>query len=163
MAMDKVMQETVTRLAENPATIDSGMYASLKGTETMRLSWKLKAMTLTAGLLLSLGLAPLASAATRHVVIVERFPFFYGGYYPFYPYPGYAPTEGYVKIETDDKATKETKVYVDGGYAGTVGQLKKFPLRPGNHKIELRNSDGRALYQEDVQIILGKTAKIRVG
>jgi hypothetical protein len=68
-----------------------------------------------------------------------------------------APTTGSVKFETK---MKEAAVYVDGGYAGTVGELKTFPLRPGDHNLELRDHDGHSIYQERVSVIAGKTLKI---
>jgi len=39
---------------------------------------------------------------------------------------------------------KDASVFVDGGYAGTVGKLKTFHLRPGAYNIELRDHDGRS-------------------
>jgi len=57
---------------------------------------------------------------------------------------------------------KGASVYVDGGFAGLTGKLKKFPLRPGNHNIELRDSDGRTIYQQQVAVIAGKTTDIHV-
>jgi PEGA domain len=122
-------------------------------------------------------LAPLASAqraspspapSTTVVVPTQRFvvvrPF--GWYDPWWgpayvPY-GYAPAQytGEVKIVTE---RKEASIYVDGGYAGRADKLKKFPLQSGNHNIELRDSDGRTLYQERVQVIAGKTTKIHAG
>jgi hypothetical protein len=159
----------------------------------MRLSWKLKAAGLTAGLLL--GLAPIASAAPQSTPpqsappqaaapqpappqyqYAQPGPVFAGGYYPvggYYGYPAswgypwgvyYGPVAGFVKFQTHDKAAKEDLVYVDGGYAGTIGKLKKFPLRPGDHRIELRSPDGhKQVYKQHVQVILGKTVKIPVG
>jgi hypothetical protein len=125
------------------------------------------AVALVAGLLLLL--APSASAQRRRVII-RHFnpyfyydPFFYGPYYPYYY--GYGPmyvhveTVGYVKIETH---LKDARIYVDGGYAGTVREAKKLPLRPGNHNIVLKDADGRPIYQERVAVFLGKTTKIRV-
>jgi hypothetical protein len=70
--------------------------------------------------------------------------------------PGSAAGE--VKINT---ATKDTKVYVDGGYAGTVGKLGTFPLPAGTHDVELRSSDGQAFYQEHIDVIAGKTITLK--
>ena len=124
---------------------------------------KRAAITLIAGLLLTL--APAASAQ-RRVIIVRPGPYFYDPFW--YPYPGFYPyppgyyveNVGYVKIETP---RKDARIFVDGGYAGTAAKLKKFPLRPGNHDIVLKDADGRSFYQERVAIIRGKTTKIRVG
>ncbi len=96
-------------------------------------------------------------------------PGFYGrGYYAPYGWygPGWGlgwgyaaehPNTGKVKIETK---AKDARVYVDGGYAGTVGELKTFPLRPGSHDIDLRDPDGRSYFQERVDVIPGKTTKL---
>jgi hypothetical protein len=80
-------------------------------------------------------------------------PGWYGAYGPY----GYVPNTGSVKFETK---MKDASVYVDGGYAGTVGELKTFHLRPGDHNLELRSRDGQAIYQERVNVIAGKTLKI---
>ncbi len=122
--------------------------------------------------LLSLAPARVSAAPIQRVVVVG------GGYYGFYGprwwygpgwyYPGwygprwgppYAafPRTGTVKIVTHDK---NASVYVDGGYAGLTAKLKKFPLRPGNHDIELRDSRGHTFYQERVQVITGRTTEI---
>ena len=83
-----------------------------------------------------------------------------------YPYPYAYPPDymaqnfGYVKIKTDNK---DASVFVDGGFADKIQKAKKFALRPGNHKIELRDSDGRTLYQEQVAVIVGKTTELKVG
>lgn len=127
-------------------------------------------LSLTALLALAT-IAPVASA--QHVFVRGYFgPSFYGpayygaGWYgPAWVGPygyGYAtaPNVGKVKIETKNK---DAAVFVDGGYAGTVRQLKTFPLRAGNHDIELRGPDGHPFFQERVAVIGGKTAKITPG
>jgi len=85
----------------------------------------------------------------------------WGGYYPYYGY-GYGyeslPHYGDVKITG---AGKDAMVYVDGGYAGTVGQLKKFHLPTGSHDIELRDPSGHSFHQEKVHILPGKTLEIQ--
>jgi len=75
-----------------------------------------------------------------------------------YPY-GYAaiPNHGEVKLEN---VPKDALVYVDGGYAGTAGKLKKFPLRAGNHNIELRDPSGHAFNQQKIDVLPGKTLEI---
>ena len=80
----------------------------------------------------------------------------YGWGYPYYAY-GPAESSGSVKIE---KAPRNDAVYVDGGYAGTVGELMKFKLRPGNHDIEVRDPDGHTAFKERIQVIPGKTIEI---
>lgn len=55
---------------------------------------------------------------------------------------------------------KDAMVYVDGGYAGTAGKLKKFPLRPGSHNIELRDPSGHTFHEEKINVLAGKTLEI---
>jgi hypothetical protein len=104
--------------------------------------------------------APLASAHPPFVVFGGYYgPAFYGpgwvGPYGYFYGPG--PNAGSVKI---DSKMKDAAVYVDGGYAGTVKQLKSFHLRAGNHDIELRDASGHSFYQERIDVIGGKTVKI---
>ena len=82
----------------------------------------------------------------------------YGGWWgPPYGYGRYVPNAGNVKIVTHSKGDA---VYVDGGYAGVTGKLKKFALRPGSHTIAIKDSDGRAYYQERIDVLMGKTIEI---
>lgn len=116
-------------------------------------------------LLLALGaFVPAASARTRVFVGGYFGPWFYGpAYYGWYG-PAYfapyavvpVPSTGKVKIETK---LKDARLYVDSGYAGTVGQLKTFSLRPGTHNIEVRDPSGETILQEEVQVLAGKTIK----
>ena len=105
-----------------------------------------------------------APQSRQRVVIVEPIRVF-DPYFD-YPYPyAYAPDYmaenfGYVKIKTD---SKDASVYVDGGFADKIEKAKKFALRPGNHDIELRDSDGRTLFKERVQVLVGKTTELKVG
>ncbi len=111
--------------------------------------------------------APAAAPAPRpnsNVVVVEPIrvfdPFFD------YPYPYAYPPDymnqnfGYVKIETHHK---DASVYVDGGFADQVKKAKKFALRPGNHVIELRDSDNRPIFHEKIAVLVGKTTTLHVG
>ena len=65
---------------------------------------------------------------------------------------------GEVQISTKQKGDA---IFVDGGFAGRTGELKKFPLRAGNHTIELRNANGQTFYQEQINVIAGKKLKIK--
>lgn len=120
-------------------------------------------------LLAAVCIAPVASARP-FVVVGGGFygPGFYGpayygpgwGWYGPGPYGyGYAavPNVGSVKINSK---LKDAGVYVDGGFAGTVGQLGTFKLRPGEHNIELRTHDGNSFYTEHINVVAGKTLKI---
>jgi len=121
------------------------------------------ACAMAGGLLL--GVAPTASAQRfrGRVVIVGPGPFF-GPFYPYYGYYPYPPSYmaanfGEVKIETHQK---DAQVFIDGGYAAKIREAKKFALRPGNHEIELRNSDGQTFYEERVAVTVGRTTKLHV-
>lgn len=134
-------------------------------------------MASAVALLTVLSFAPAASARGR---------FFVGGGYGFYGPPfynsWYAPAwygpawygphwyghdsrpyygrenSGNVKIVTH---VKGGSIFVDGSYAGVTGKLKKFPLRPGPHTIELRDHTGRTFYHERVEVIRGRTLEIK--
>jgi hypothetical protein len=109
--------------------------------------------------------APMAQQpGQQQVVVVEPIrvfdPFFAYPYPYAYPPDYMASNFGYVKIKTD---RKDASVYVDGGFADKVEKAKKFALRPGNHNIELRDSDGRTLYKEQVAVLVGKTTELHAG
>ena len=116
----------------------------------------------TIALLAVVCIAPVASA--RPFVVVGGYygPAYYGpGWYG----PGWVAPYGYVRgpvtgsVKFDTKM-KDAAVYVDGGYAGTVGKLKTFHLRPGSYNIELRDHVGHSFYQERIEVIAGKTLKL---
>lgn len=112
--------------------------------------------------------APMAAAPAQQpgqrVVIVEPirvFDPFYAYPYPYaYPPDYMSQNFGYVKIDTK---RKDDSVYVDGGYADKIAKVKKFALRPGNHEIELRDSDGRSIFHQRVAVLVGKTTTLHVG
>lgn len=81
---------------------------------------------------------------------------YWGGYYG----GGYesAPRYGEVRITGTGK---DALVYVDGGYAGKAGDLKKFRLTNGNHEIELRDPAGHTFHQEKIEVIPDKTLEIQ--
>jgi hypothetical protein len=108
-------------------------------------------------------LVPVASAQRGRVFVGGGFGWgpAWGWYAP-YPYAYYghgygSAYPGQVKIITQDK---DAQVFVDGGYAGKAGKLKKFPLPPGQHDIELRDTSGKILHGERVTVIPGKTVEI---
>jgi len=127
------------------------------------------AKLLITGVLALAVMAPIASAYPRVFVGGYFGPAYYGpawygyGWGPYWgPYGyayGYAPGPAVGSIKFDTKA-KDAAVYVDGGYAGTVAQLKTFKLHAGTHNIELRSPDGKTFYQERVDVVAGKTLKI---
>jgi hypothetical protein len=95
----------------------------------------------------------------------------------FYPYPGWygygyyglgyyepygyvpAPNAGKVKFETK---VKNAQVYVDGAFAGNAQQLGEFALKTGTHDLDLRDASGQTLFSEHVNVIAGKTLKLKV-
>jgi hypothetical protein len=120
-------------------------------------------------------LAPIASARPMgggfhggfggRVIVAPGWGWGYGWGPGWYGYgPGWYGPYGYYyssgtdlgKLKFDTKA-KDAMVYVDGGYAGTVGQLKTFPLKAGEHDVELRDPSGHSYYQEHVNVLAGKT------
>jgi hypothetical protein len=108
-------------------------------------------------------IVPVASAHPRVIVGGYFGPAYYGpawygpGWYEPYGYYNRGPVTGGVKFETN---MKDASVYVDGGYAGTVGKLKTFQLKPGSYNVELRDHEGRSFYQERIEVIAGKTLKL---
>ena len=131
---------------------------------SMRRFWDGLAVVLVGGFLL--GAAPSTSAQVRRrVIIVQRFDPFFDPFFPWYGYPyPYAPyymaaNYGEVKI---DPHHKFAEVYIDGGYAGTITKSKSFALKPGNHQIALKNSDGVTFYHKRVAVMVGQTTKLRV-
>jgi len=118
------------------------------------------ALVMVAALIAGAAMATQADAATR-VIVRPGFGFhygpslYYGPWRPAYAYP--VVPSGEVKIET---AAKGESIYVDGGYAGLTGKLKKFSLRPGNHLIEVRDASGRDVFENTVRVLNGQTVQI---
>ncbi len=119
-------------------------------------------MILAAALVL---MAPAGAKAAMRGFVGVGFGGFYGPYYapywgPAYPYyPGYwyaPPSTGSVKLDTK---VKTAEVYVDGAYAGTTAERKTMHLRPGNHKIEIREA-GQTHFSQQVYVAAGQTLKL---
>jgi hypothetical protein len=98
------------------------------------------------------------------------YPFYSWGYYPFYSsnyyyYPRYYGygyyAYGHVRIEVKPK---QAKVYVDGGYMGTVdefdGWWQRLDVPPGLHKIVIREP-GYAPYAVTMRILPDDDYKIK--
>jgi len=79
----------------------------------------------------------------------------YGPYGMYGPY-GAAPNAGKVKLDTN---IKDAEVFINGSYAGTVGQLKTMVLRSGNYNIEVR-APGRTPFQQRIYVVAEKTIKL---
>ena len=129
-------------------------------------------MKVRKGLLaMGLGIGILAAAidvqpAAARPVIFVRPSYGFGFYGPAWYGPAWAPAyvvprrvTGDVKIDTHQK---QDMVYVDGGFAGQTGNLKKFELRPGNHDIEIRNTEGLTVFHETVAVISDRTTEIKL-
>jgi len=124
-------------------------------------------LAVAAALALMVTLLPVSQAEAAGRFGGRPFVRFYGGpaFYPYYysywgqPYYFAARNEGDVKINTH---LKDASVYVDGGFAGITGKLKEFSLQPGNHDIQVRDSAGNTLFQNKVQVIVGKTLEIKL-
>jgi hypothetical protein len=105
--------------------------------------------------------SPAAFARGRVVIAGPGFgpygwysPYYYGGY-PYGPYYA-APNAGEVKLDTK---IKDAEVFINGSYAGPVGQLKTMMMRPGKYKIEVR-APGRTPFEQKIFVVAGKTMKL---
>jgi hypothetical protein len=105
-------------------------------------------------------MAPLGAFARGVVFVGPSVGWGWGWYAPYwgaYPYPYYGyypgPATGELKFDTHDK---QAQVYIDGSYAGTVGEVKTMHLRPGSYDIEVRGQAG-ADFNQKVYIAAGKT------
>ena len=125
----------------------------------MRIGKASMAMVIGAALIAGLAMAPRAEAA--RVIVRPGFGYYYGPSYYYRPWrPAYiypAAPRGEVKINS---AVKGEAIYVDGGYAGLTGKLKKFSLQPGNHFIEVRDASGRDVFENTVRVLNGRTVEI---
>ena len=120
------------------------------------------------GTLATLLLAPLAALARPATIFFRPAPMIvvhpgfawgwgpYWGPYPYYGYYGNAPETGALKFDTKDKSAE---VYVNGAYAGTIGELKTMHLKPGSYDIEVREQ-GRTQLDQNVYIAAGKTLRL---
>ncbi len=130
---------------------------------TMRWSSRVLVVAITGVLLLSFPQMTSAQRLRGRVVIVEPVPVF-DPFFPYaysYPYPPSYVTRNYGYVKLDTHRTYAS-VYIDGGYAAKTNKTKKFALRPGNHDIELRDSNGRTFFQERVAVMVGQTTKVDV-
>ena len=132
----------------------------------MKVKKGLLAMGFAGALMATMAMAPRADAAGR-VFVRPGFGFYYAPA-PAYYGPGWyrpwgprwyvaGPVTGDVKINTP---VKGDSIYVDGGFVGQTGKLKKFSLPPGNHRIEVRDGDGRDVYRNTIHVIAGRDVDI---
>jgi PEGA domain len=127
----------------------------------------MKPKLLIIGIAAMLLMAPLAASARVGVLVAPTFGWgWYGPYWGPYPYAypyaypygyyGYAPATGALKFDT---SVKDAEVYINGAYAGTVGQLKTMHLWPGTYDIEVR-APGRTQFDQRVYVAAGKTVRL---
>lgn len=87
-----------------------------------------------------------------------------GGWGSWWPYPGYpywyhGPDTGKIKLEQVDH---KDRVYLDGAFAGTAGEVGTMKLKPGRYDVEVRHN-GKDVLNDHVYVIAGKTIKLDVG
>jgi hypothetical protein len=84
--------------------------------------------------------------------------------YPFYPYYGYGYPYDISASLRLQVTQRETEVFVDGYYAGTVdsfdGTFQRLHVQPGDHDLELF-LPGHRSYQQKVYLQPGKTFNVR--
>jgi hypothetical protein len=130
----------------------------------MKMTKVLLGMGFAGVLMATTAMAPSAEAGPR-IIVRPSYGFYYG---PAFYGPGWyrpwgdrvvfvGPTTGDIKIKA---AVKNEPIYVDGGFVGDTGKLKKMPLAPGNHVIEIRNAAGHDVYQNTINVIAGRTVDI---
>jgi len=111
-----------------------------------------------------MGPAQPAPAPPQKQVVVEPvrvFDPFFAYPYPYAYPPHYMQANfGYVKFKTD---LKDASVYVDGGFADKIAKVKKFALRPGNHEIEVRDTEGVSMFKQQIAVLVGQTTELPVG
>jgi hypothetical protein len=80
--------------------------------------------------------------------------------YSRYPVYGYLPRVNAGKVKIDTKV-KTDSIYVDGSFIGSTGKNKKFSLTAGNHDIEVRDTTGRSVFKERVQVMVNRTVELK--
>jgi len=136
--------------------------------------WKASAVAILGVAMLAPVMPVNAAPAHRrgHIVVRGGFgsPFFPGFYFrsydPFWDpywnsrvvYSAPRPATGELKIKDP---MKNASLYIDGGFVGQASKFKNVQLSPGIHRIELRSPSGMTIFQERVNIVLGKTIEIR--
>ena len=117
-------------------------------------------------------LFPLMNEAQRRVYVRPFYrPYVYRHYYdPFWDPWFYGPNrfstfnnaytnKGEVKLQDFDK---HDDVFVNGSFAGNIGQAKDLWLDPGSYNIVVK-SQGEPIVDRQVYVATGKTVKIKAG
>ena len=88
-------------------------------------------------------------------------PWGYAGYAPYYYGGGYYDISGSMRLQV---SPRETEVFVDGYYAGTVdefdGVFQRLRLEPGEHDVELFLAGHRS-FQQKLYLQPGRTFNVR--
>lgn len=115
-----------------------------------------------------------AVRVVRRPVVVRAYygpafydPWFYGYRYPWYPgfygyQRGYYDLSGSLRLQV---SPRETEVFIDGYYAGTVddfdGVFQRLHVEPGEHELELFLPGYRSVRQR-IYLQPGRTTRIRL-
>lgn len=83
-------------------------------------------------------------------------PFLFG-----FSYASFSYASGKGEIKLAGSLQKDAQVFIDGGFAGTAGDLKSMWLSPGAYQIEVRGPDGPLLLQKRVYVLSGKVLRLR--
>jgi len=69
-----------------------------------------------------------------------------------------APPTGDLNIQTP---VVGARIFVDGSFVGTTGQIQDIPVLPGSHNVEFRDAGGRSLYGASIAVDPGQVVQIR--
>jgi hypothetical protein len=76
-----------------------------------------------------------------------------------YPFPSSREGTGEVRLEN---IAEDAAVFVNGGYAGLAGDLRKFRLHPGAYTLRIE-ADGKEPFETRLYVLTGKTLRVRPG
>ena len=83
-------------------------------------------------------------------------PWYYGPYWGAIPPAAYyQDSSGKVKLNVPDK---DASVYIDGGFAGTVGGLKDIRIEPGTHDLKIVS--GNQSFEQKIYVLTGRTLNV---
>lgn len=88
------------------------------------------------------------------------------GYAPLWMWNGFYPgfyqwgsDKGQIRLKHPEKTAE---VFIDGAFAGSVGDLKSMWLQPGAYHVEIRGAtDGAVRLQKRVYVLSGKVLQLR--
>jgi hypothetical protein len=124
-----------------------------------------KILTCLAAILLALAVCAPAKAVWGwggpHYIVYYGPVGYPGGVFgPYWPYgPNYVVISAAGKVEIKTKAVGN-RIYVDGGFAGMTGTLRKFWLKAGTHTIRIEDEYGKQVYRQRIEVLAGKKLRI---